>query len=87
MNATEGTLLAFFVAVVLFLLMGKSYLDSLKRSQRVVNDPKGRSSPHSVNRMLQSYEDTSRHRCESGWTFSMPILMSWYHQKCVRPDE
>jgi hypothetical protein len=24
-----------------------------------------------VNRMLQSYEDTSRNRCESGWTFSM----------------
>jgi len=26
---------------------------------------------HLVNQMLQSYEDTARNRCESGWTFSM----------------
>src|SRR5689334_11438858 len=30
-----------------------------------------RSYTHLVNRMLQSYEDTSRNRYESGWTFSI----------------
>ena len=33
--------------------------------------------------MLQSYEYTSRNRCESGWTFSMHHMWLEYHPQVV----
>jgi hypothetical protein len=51
--------------------LGRAILKTKTPMNKMVNDLKCRSYTHLVNQMLQSYEDTARNRCESGWTFSM----------------
>jgi hypothetical protein len=48
----------------------KEPMEPFQLNVHLVAHPVG-SYTHLVNQMLQSYEDTARNRCESGWTFSM----------------